>query len=218
MKTRAILENEPCFGDIEPRQTNVGAPYDIVQLSIQNRAGLNYTTFVMPEKTPRDEWDNLGVPSEILEVSPSLSEVTEMLIALTQGSVVWWWARDRDAKHLKVLDKDNPLVNVQDLMFWASPLVSGYFNHKYHTWQYASLESAADKFGLTFDLPGHHDAAADAAMLMKLYDVLLRVDVHFTLRDTEVFERLHPKSALWLAYDGGDKRDVSSTVWDDVPF
>ena len=55
-------------------------------------------------------------------------------------------------------------------------------------------------------------------MLMKLYDVLLRVDVHFTLRDTEVSERLHPKSALWLAYDGGDKRDVSSTVWDDVPY
>ena len=94
---------------------------------------------------------------------------------------MWAWNVESEKRFLPFLDEldesGSPFCQLQDLMMWASPLVSKHWSMKWGTWKYAKQTDAAAEFGLVYDEPGPHDARADTAMMIQIYQRLQHVEV-----------------------------------------
>ena len=204
----------PFFVDIEPRRVDENSPYDAAQISIQTAHGFNYSTYIKPEYTSPGDYSRLGFPPNMLAVSPTLDEVSRQVDVILRGQKVFCWNVPTEQSFLPILNETdslgNPLCQVQDLMWWAAPLVTKEWSHKHGTWKFPKQTAAAEAFGLTYDDPGPHDAGADASMMIKIYKKLLNVDISWKSREES--------GGVRLVWDGGQNNRKAIDFEADIPF
>ena len=76
---------------------------------------------------------------------------------LLKGRRVWVWNVESEKRFLPFLDEMDELqlhCQLQDLMLWASPLVSKRWSMKWGIWKYAKQTDAAAEFGSFMISPG----------------------------------------------------------------
>lgn len=204
----------PYFVDIEPRQPAKDTPFDAVQISIKTLNGFDYTTYIKPVHTSPADYHLLGFPPDILKVSPTLEDVNKVADAIFRGNEVFSFNVPTEAKYIAVLNETdssgNPVCQIQDLMWWLAPLVTGEWSRRHGTWKFPKQTAAAEAFGLTYDAPGPHDAGADVSMMIKLYQKLLKVRVSWRLQQE--------RSGVHLVYDERQDQDLICNAEGHTPF
>ena len=127
---------------------------------------------------------------------------------------MWAWNVESEKRFLPFLDEvdesGNRFCQLQDLMLWASPLVSKRWSMKWGTWKYAKQTEAAAEFGLVYDQPGPHHARADTAMMIKIFQRLQQVDI------TWCHQKKQPELAL--VWDEIHAQDLIGEVGRQIPF
>lgn len=200
--------------DVELRRPGPDGPYDLVQASFKSEDGLDFTVFVQPQNNPPETWDKLGYPRQFLEAGITRDAFEKLARAIVKGKTVLVWNAEHEKSYLPFLTElsvdGRPICDVQDLMWWASPLVTREWSWKYGTWKFAKMTAAAEEFRLTYDAPGPHDAGADASMLLKIYKKLNQLEPSYKVRDEF--------SGLRLAYDDSDERVKDWEDNDQLPF
>ena len=137
--------NEPsCHGaDVELRRPGPDGPYDLVQASFKSEDGLDFTVFVQPQNNPPETWDKLGYPRQFLEAGITRDAFEKLARAIVKGKTVLVWNAEHEKSYLPFLTElsvdGRPICDVQDLMWWASPLVTKEWSWKYGTWKFAKM-------------------------------------------------------------------------------
>lgn len=200
--------------DLETKNVNRDLPWDVCQASIRSEDGLNITNYIQPQHTPYELWPKLGIPVPILETAPTLDQWARHAKAVLTGKTVLVWNAEHEKAYLPFLTEQNangrPICDVQDLMWWASPLVTKEWSRKHGTWKFAKMTAAAEEFRLTYDDPGPHDAGADASMALKIYKKLNQVIPEWKLREES--------AGLRLVWDDIHAQDLNCDVDGHIPF
>ena len=208
------MNDDDLFLDFEPRRQDARSCYVPIQLSIRGLNGSEYYTPIRPPSdVPVSQWGKLSNDISF-KGAPTLDEVIVQIRPLLKGRRVWVWNVESEKRFLPFLDEMDELGNsycqLQDLMLWASPLVSKRWSMKWGTWKYAKQTDAAAEFGLIYDQPGPHDARADTAMMIQIYQWLQEVDIEW-----------HPRKKqpeLSLVWDEIRAQDLNCDVEGHIPF
>ena len=208
------FSEEKIATDLERRRLNEATKPDVYQASFQTQNGWKMTTYIKPVHTPRDQWHIFDTPICLLENAPSLGQVNRQVAPILRGKHILTFGSKPEREALTVLqeiDEDgDPICRLHDLMLWSAPLVSRRWNFKYGTWHFPKMVNVAREFGLSYDAPGPHDAGADAAMILKIYDFLQQVDVHWAPSSTD--------NVASIMSTPGSRANTASDFPDDIPF
>lgn len=180
-----VLGTEVLFVDSERRVTNAALDYDdfgeITEVAlISSTRGTLLSTLIQPRKTDTSDYSKLGYPTASLKAAPPLNQVCKQLKAEMAGKEVWCWNLRHESTLFPWM-KDNgesghPIYNMQCLMTRCAPYLHGWTT-RHGCYKWPKQTHAAKAFGLTYALPGPHNAHADAAMLQDILAVIQRTDL-----------------------------------------